>query len=681
MERDRRPNGVISFVLGLAVLVALSIVSIAPAQAATNVTLGDLAAANPAANRYAGCVAAVLTGSGVTFGSSAALGADLAAIWPTLPAGLSSACRTAVDTGQPQVCVNPVDPATCPAVGAAATTAAMDQAVSVTGTWKLVTDGLGLGGYAQTPIPATSGPSIPLATATGTFSTPDYVCTAGDCANLPKAGLFSDCGAFSCGQVVKMTVSVIGRTPSGENAVGGHLKLVDGFGNVTEATSAFGNDITGAGCGAGDCPFNVRLDWNCLASLNGASANCASQKLAVSFTFETNQVIPSPTLGQLAELQLSAPNLKWFPNTACPTLNDCLRYDDSRLSFLDGTGQPTVVQQLGAIPASAVVDLASSSLGCLLNVNAVKGPAAAGCVDVTGAAAPLLQSAHPPIVAASPPSITAIPSPSGGWQRTPVTVTFGASDTGGPGVASITYGSSGAQVTPDTMVAGSTAQLVVNTDGTTTITYLATDAAGLSSAAATITIQVDQTPPAVSCATPDLGWSAANVTVACAAADAISGLADPTQAQLSLATTVPAGSETAAASTGSATVCDSAGNCSVAGPVGGIKVDRLAPSIAITAPSGNYSFFQFVRVAYSCSDGGSGVVACTGSQPSGSLLNTFLVGSHSFTVTATDAVGNTSQLTTTYAIAAMSCGDEEEGHHGGEKWATWWMCENNQHWS
>lgn len=182
----------------------------------------------------------------------------------------------------------------------------------------------------------------------------------------------------------------------------------------------------------------------------------------------------------------------------------------------------------------------------------------------------------------------------------------------------------------------------------------------------------------MSCATPAAGWSADNVTIACTAVDATSGLADPSQAQLSLATTVPAGSETAVATTGSATVCDIAGNCSIAGPLTGIKVDRLAPSIVITAPSGTYTWFQYVRVAYSCSDGGSGVVTCVGSQPVGSLLNTFLSGSHTFTVTATDAVGNTSQLSSTYTIASWSCDRDEKGDNQGQSHSSW-MCDSHSH--
>ena len=81
-------------------------------------------------------------------------------------------------------------------------------------------------------------------------------------------------------------------------------------------------------------------------------------------------------------------------------------------------------------------------------------------------------------------------------------------------------------------------------------------------------------------------WSASNVSVACTASDAGSGLAAPTDAAFSLTTTVAAGSETANALTGSRQVCDVKDNCTTVGPIGGIKVDRKGPTVTITSPTG-----------------------------------------------------------------------------------------------
>jgi hypothetical protein len=650
MVRDLGPGRVVSSLLALGAVVGLSLASITPAQAATNTTLGDLNPANPAANQYAGCVASVLAGNGVTFGSLAALGSGLAAVWPSLPAGVSDACKQAVDTKQPQVCVNPTIPATCPAIGAAAAAAAADQAAAFIGAWKLVTDGVASGGYAETQL-ATSGPQVPMATVSGTFATPTSVCTSKSCTVPPPPGLWTDCGPTTCGPVTTMTVSVIGRTPNGENGPAGVLKAVDGFGNVTTVGGNFGNWWSGTGCGTTECVFTSRLTWNCKDAL-GATANCGSQSLAVSFTFDSGPggacgcASPVPTVGQVVEIQLTANNLTAAQNpTVCPGMLDCLRYDDSRLTYLDGSGRPTLVLNPAVAP-SAVIDLVSSDLGCLVGVD-LRQVSAISCLDVNGAFAPLLQAAHA-IVAA--PTITATASPAGGWQRTPVTVNLAANADPTRGIQSIAYTALGALVAPVTLVPSSTAQVVVTADGATTLTYWAIDTAGVWSSAQTITVQVDQTAPAIACATPGSGWASADVTIACTASDAVSGLADQTQAQLSLTTSVQAGTETATATTGSATVCDVAGNCGAAGPITGLKVDRLGPSITIAAPTGFYTTGQVVNAAFACSDGGSGVATCAGSQPNGTALDTATPGGHTFTVDATDAAGNRTQRVASYTV-------------------------------
>ena len=661
MNSARRPLRVVSMLLGLAVAMVLGVGSVAPAQAATNPTLGVLDPANAAANPYSGCVAAVLTGSGVVFGSSTALGSGLASLWPTLPAGVAAACRQAVDTKQPQVCVSPADPATCPAVGPAAATAIAEQATSGPGTWKIVDDGLGLGGYAETPLASSSPARTPMATVTGTFTTPVYICTTSDCSSLPPVGLFGNCGPSSCGAVTSMTVSFIGRTPNGENGVPATVRAVDGYGNVTTTAGIYGMPYQGTGCGSSpvDCTFSSRLTWFCKDAA-GVAANCGGQTLTVAFTFVSGPggdcgcAAPAPALAQQVEMQLATDNLDWHQNpTVCGSLQDCLRYDDARLSYLDGASQPTIVRYASAALPSAVIDLAPASLDCLVGVNVTRSGAPA-CSDVTGATAPLLQEAHAPVIPAGPPSITASASPSGGpggWQSSPVTISLVASDDKGPGVKSISYSTSGAQTTPKTTVLGASAQLVVSTDGITTVSFWATDTAGTSSDPQTLTVQVDGSAPAIACAPSDGAWHADNVSTACTAGDGLSGLADPGQAQLALSTSVPAGTETATAATNSATVCDVAGNCATAGPVTGFKIDRKAPAITITAPTGAYSIGQAVAAAYSCSDGGSGIAACTGTVAAGAPVDTSSAGVHSFTVDATDLVGNHSQQVASYTVA------------------------------
>jgi Tol biopolymer transport system component len=157
----------------------------------------------------------------------------------------------------------------------------------------------------------------------------------------------------------------------------------------------------------------------------------------------------------------------------------------------------------------------------------------------------------------------------------------------------------------------------------------------------------DRTAPSVACSGDDGSWHAGNVTVWCSASDAGSGLSDASQAAFSLSTQVPDGSETADARTQSVQVCDRAGNCTTAGPVGGLRVDRLAPQVTITAPldGAEVEIGSALTAGFGCTDGGSGVASCLGSA-----LDTSSPGEHSFSVTAEDAVGNRTSRTVTYWV-------------------------------
>jgi hypothetical protein len=180
--------------------------------------------------------------------------------------------------------------------------------------------------------------------------------------------------------------------------------------------------------------------------------------------------------------------------------------------------------------------------------------------------------------------------------------------------------------------------------------------------ATTIVAAGDTTPPVISCASSDGLWHSANVSIACTARDDGSGLANPADANFSLSTQVPSGSETSNAQTERREVCDNAGNCASAGPIGGNMVDRKGPSITLTAPpangSGDYLFKAPVPASYSCSDGGSGMsggsASCTGTVPNGSNIATSSVGAQPFAVDATDAVGNPARVTTTYNVHATT---------------------------
>ncbi len=105
-----------------------------------------------------------------------------------------------------------------------------------------------------------------------------------------------------------------------------------------------------------------------------------------------------------------------------------------------------------------------------------------------------------------PPTITATASPLpnvGGWNSQDVTLTLIANDEAeGSGVQDITYSATGAQAIAPTTVPGNTASFLISTEGSTTVTYGATDNASNSSAPQTLTVQLDQTAPAISIASP-----------------------------------------------------------------------------------------------------------------------------------------------------------------------------------
>ncbi len=192
--------------------------------------------------------------------------------------------------------------------------------------------------------------------------------------------------------------------------------------------------------------------------------------------------------------------------------------------------------------------------------------------------------------------------------------------------------------------------------GATSVVCSASDAHGNTSTKSfAVTIQ-DTIPPAVSCGKPDGAWHSADVSITCTAADSGSGLANAADASFVLSTTVPAGTETSNASTGMRKVCDAAGNCTAAGPIVGIAVDKRAPAISITSPANAiYVLHQPVSAAYSCTDGGSGVAACNGPVASGAPIDTASVGARVFTVNASDKVGNGSTSYVNYSVGYGLC--------------------------
>ena len=242
-----------------------------------------------------------------------------------------------------------------------------------------------------------------------------------------------------------------------------------------------------------------------------------------------------------------------------------------------------------------------------------------------------------------------------GWNNTDVTANYTASDAlsglagSSPANGSYTFSTEGAGQSH---------------------TFTVTDAAGNSASSTVQNVNIDKTAPSISCGTADGAWHAADVSIACTATENISALVNAADANFNLVTNVAAETETATASTDSRQVCDIAGNCATGGSIGGNKVDKKAPTITINAPTaGNYLLNQAVTVNYSCNDdGGSGIANCTGTSPTGGLLDTSSVGAKIFSVSAVDNVGNSavpSNVNYTVGFGIDVLFDQNKAHKAG----------------
>jgi endonuclease G len=80
--------------------------------------------------------------------------------------------------------------------------------------------------------------------------------------------------------------------------------------------------------------------------------------------------------------------------------------------------------------------------------------------------------------------------------------------------------------------------------------------------------------------------------------------------------------------------------------------DTTPPTITLTTPvqGATYLLNQVVNAAFSCSDGGSGTSTCIGTVANGAAIDTTSLGTKTFTVSATDAVGNLASSTVSYDV-------------------------------
>jgi hypothetical protein len=84
-----------------------------------------------------------------------------------------------------------------------------------------------------------------------------------------------------------------------------------------------------------------------------------------------------------------------------------------------------------------------------------------------------------------------------GWNKQNVTVRLNATDEGGSGVGKISYSASGAQTIAPTDASGNSVDVKLDQEGTTTLTYYATDNDGNVEDQKTLTVKIDKTAPTV----------------------------------------------------------------------------------------------------------------------------------------------------------------------------------------
>lgn len=88
-------------------------------------------------------------------------------------------------------------------------------------------------------------------------------------------------------------------------------------------------------------------------------------------------------------------------------------------------------------------------------------------------------------------------------------------------------------------------------------------------------------------------------------------------------------------------------------PVADACPDTTDPNVTLTTPPDGavYTKGHSVTADFECSDsGGSGLASCVGTAADGSAVDTSTLGSHEFTVTATDGAANTTVVTHSYTV-------------------------------
>lgn len=232
------------------------------------------------------------------------------------------------------------------------------------------------------------------------------------------------------------------------------------------------------------------------------------------------------------------------------------------------------------------------------------------------------------------PGVTAAVAPSpnaNGWVSQDATVSFTCTD-------------------DRSGVAGCPAPVAITTEGAANVASgTAVDVAGNQTSASVI-VKLDKTPPTISgtatSAPNAAGWYKDPVTVHFTCADGLSGVVEcPADATLSgdgAGQNVPA------------SVSDRAGLTADTN-VGGINIDRTAPTVVYGNNQGTYSVDQQVSITCTAQDALSGLASPPCSPVTGPAYD-FTVGANTIKTTATDKAGNTTEASTTFTVQVTAAG-------------------------
>jgi len=343
---------------------------------------------------------------------------------------------------------------------------------------------------------------------------------------------------------------------------------------------------------------------------------------------------------------------QWTPNANAPFDWNCdTDSNDGTLSF-DANGNGTIDGSLTDFNDWANIKLRVGQVGQLGDAN----------LPMTSPHEPEV-----PLDTVSPTTTAQVtPTPTSfGWNKTSVTVTLHAVDNGGgSGVRDITYSASGAQNIGSTTVNGDTANIVISSEGETTITFFARDSELNAESNKTFVVRLDFTLPDIQLGTaypaPNAaGWNNTDVNVPFTATDGPSGVASTAPPASPLVLTAEG-----TAVTGSITAVDKADNQkTVTSPA--FMIDKTPPTLTVTSPTPGQSFDSdgTMTPVFDATDTLSGVKSVVATLDTGQVVTSgttidlaLLVGKRTLTVIATDVADNVTNVEVQFRVRPVFVG-------------------------